>query len=136
MEPHSRDTHLIWTPTYNRQLFSNKQIAKHIFFKYGHQSIQVMDTFLRLNRKLLHIVNPLYTGYLHTGYFLCHNHVLLVDFSNNDRSLSVNAIFFTLKNRYIIYMYLCLFLICFEGCEFISILYCQVPPSKNKVDYN
>ena len=32
-------------------------------------------------------------------------------------------------------MYLCLFLICFEGHEFISILYCQVPLSKNKVDY-
>ena len=32
-------------------------------------------------------------------------------------------------------MYLCLFSICFEGHEFISILYCQVPPSKNKVDY-
>ena len=25
-------------------------------------------------------------------------------------------------------MYLCLFLICFEGHEFISILYCQVLP--------
>ena len=33
-------------------------------------------------------------------------------------------------NYFIIYMYLCLFLICFEGHEFISILYCQVPPSK------
>ena len=32
-------------------------------------------------------------------------------------------------------MYLCLFLICFEGHEFIGILYCQAPPSKNKVDY-
>ena len=32
-------------------------------------------------------------------------------------------------------MYLCLFLICFEGQEFISILYYLVPPSKNKVDY-
>ena len=32
-------------------------------------------------------------------------------------------------------MYLCLFLICFERHEFISILYCQVSPKKNKVDY-
>ena len=35
-------------------------------------------------------------------------------------------------------MHLCLFLICFEGHEFTSIVYChycQVPPSKNKVDY-
>ena len=32
-------------------------------------------------------------------------------------------------------MYLCLFLICFEGHEFIGILYCQAPPSKYKVDY-
>ena len=57
VEPHSRDTHLIWTPPYNRQLFS-QQIAKHIFLKYGHQSIQITDTFLCLNRKLLHIVQP------------------------------------------------------------------------------
>ena len=33
-------------------------------------------------------------------------------------------------------MYFCLFLICFEGHEFIGILYCQVPPSKYKVDYD
>ena len=32
-------------------------------------------------------------------------------------------------------MYLCLFLICFEGHEFIGILYCQAPPSKYKVYY-
>ena len=32
-------------------------------------------------------------------------------------------------------MYLCLFLICFEGHDFISILYYQVRPSKNKVDH-
>lgn len=40
------------------------------------------------------------TGYLHTGYFQCHNHVLLVDFipfSNNDRLLSVNTIFYFKK---------------------------------------
>ena len=30
-------------------------------------------------------------------------------------------------------MYLCLFLICFEGQEFIRILYCQVPPTKIKL---
>ena len=30
---------------------------------------------------------------------------------------------------------MCLFLICLEGHEFISILYWQVPHSKNKVDY-
>ena len=32
-------------------------------------------------------------------------------------------------------MLLRLFLICFEGHELISILYFQVSPSKNKVDY-
>lgn len=34
-----------------------------------------------------------------------------------------------------IYLYMCLFLICLEGLEFITILYRQVPHSKNEVDY-
>ena len=87
VEPHSRDTHLIWTPAYNRQLFS-QQIATmfSVNTDNGHFSVSESKTS---TYRSPHFMD---TGYLHTGYFHCHNHVLLVDFipfSNNDRLLSV-----------------------------------------------